>query len=216
MELLGVTSLSINIEELTNVEVDVITYLVWRVMVGEDEWFNKGLKELANNVNRHEKSISDAVKSLEAKGMIQTEKKGRRLRIKHTLTNDELYTRIAFIDSMFCNVQSIKELQEDLIREIERIKEDIIITKEINFVKQENDKIIDTAIQQITNAEIDELLDNFVKRTYANSNKLIQEIVKDALQNFREEVFGKYGGISEDYNKKEDKQDIYENFWRNG
>ena len=167
-------------------------YFVWRVVIGDEEWFSYGLKDLARRVSRHKKSIGKAVDKLKAKGMIQTEKRKNKLGIKHTLSNDELYTRMAFIDPMFCNVQSMHELQNDLTKEIERLEDEIVLTKEVNIINKEKDKQIDSIIRQVNDSDIDVLIENMAKRTYANSNKLPDEIIKDAFQAFREEVFGKY------------------------
>ena len=176
---------------LTNVEADIIRYLVWRVITREGEWFEHGLKELACCVKRHKKSIGRAINSLEKKGMIRTKKEEKMLWIKHTLTNDELNTRIAFIDPIFCNAQSIQELHSDLLSEIERFENEITVTNEINVRKQRKEIVIDTILDQELEFAIDELVKNFDVLTYANCNKSLDERIEDALQIFRVEVFGK-------------------------
>lgn len=191
-------------------------FLVWRVVVGEGEWFDSGLKELAKCVNRHEKSIGDAVKSLEIKQMIRIEKNENRKCIKQTLSNDELYTRMTLIDPVFCNSQSIHELREDLNREIERIENEILLTKEINVINNEKDSMIDSIIKQVNDVDFDELISNMKMRTYSNSNKSSNEIIKDALEVFRGEVFAKYGGIIGDFDMDVREDDTYENFWSTG
>ncbi len=202
-------------KQLSNVEADIIRYLIWRVLVGEDVWFEDGLKELSSYVNRHEKSITSAITTLETKGMIKTEKKGNKIWLKHTLTNDELYTRMAFIDSLFCNTKSMQELQVNLLREIERLEEEIRRTKEINVRNQVKDKIIDSVIKQGANEEIDELVDYFGKRTYSNINKSIDEIIEDALQKFSEVIFGKYDESIKEEKGERGEKDVYDEFWSN-
>lgn len=202
-------------KQLTNVEADIIRYLVWKVLVGDDDWFKDGLKELSSNVCRHEKSITGAITTLEAKGMIKTEKNGNKIWLKHTLTNDELYTRIAFIDPLLCNTKSMQELQVNLLREIERLEEEIRRTKEVNVRNQVKDKIIDLIIKQGANEETDELVDNFEKRTYSNINKSIDEIIEDALQTFRQEMFGKYDESIEEEKGEMGEKDVYDEFWSN-
>lgn len=183
--------------------------------MGEDVWFEDGLKELSSYVNRHEKSITSAITTLETKGMIKTEKKGNKIWLKHTLTNDELYTRMAFIDSLFCNTKSMQELQVNLLREIERLEEEIRRTKEINVRNQVKDKIIDSVIKQGANEEIDELVDYFGKRTYSNINKSIDEIIEDALQKFSEVIFGKYDESIKEEKGERGEKDVYDEFWSN-
>lgn len=183
------------------------------MIVGDGECFDSGLKELARCINRHEKSIGEAVKSLETKKMIQKEKSENKIHIKLTLSYDELYTRMTFIDPMFCNSQSIYELQEDLFREIKRIKKEILHTKEVNVTNYTKDSMIDSIIEQVNDADFNELITNMRSRTYANSNKSFDEIVIDALKTFRVEVFEKYGDLNEDSDTQARMEDTYENFW---
>ena len=202
-------------KQLTNVEADVIRYLVWRVITREGEWFEKGLKELACCVKRHKKSIGKAINSLEEKGMIRTEKNDNKLWIKHTLTNDELNTRIAYIDPIFSNAQSKQELLSDLLSEIERLETEIAITNEVNAGKQKREMVIDAVLNQVSESDIDELVKNFLVSTYANCNKSLDERIMDALYTFRDEVFGKQEATFEEEEETSDglTQEIYEKFW---
>lgn len=197
-------------KQLTNVEADVIRYFVWREIIGEEGWFKKGLKELACCVKRHEKSIGKTVKSLQAKGMIQKEKNDNKLWIKHTLTNDELYTRMAFIDPMFCNTQSMHEFRSDLLSEIKRLEEEIVTTKEANARNQEREIIIDAVLEEVTESNIDELVTNFAELTNANSNKSFDERIMDALETFRGDVFSKNEKTLEEETSDERIQETYE------
>ncbi len=197
----------------TNVEADVIRYLVWREIIGEEGWFEKGLKELACCVGRHEKSIGEAVKLLEAKGMIQKEKNDNKLWIKHTLTNDELYTRMAFIDPMFCNTESMHEFRSDLLNEIKRLEEEIITTKEANARNQGRETIIDAVLGEVTESNIDKLVTNFEELTYENSNKSHDECIMDALETFRDDVFSKHEETFEEEKSDEWIQETYELYW---
>lgn len=199
-------------KQMKNVEADVIRYLVWREIIGKEGWFEKGLEELACCISRHKKSIGEAVKSLEAKGMVQKEKNGNKLWIKHTLTNDELYTRMAFIDPMFCNTESMHEFQSDLLNEIKRLEEEIVVTKEVNARNQGREIIIDAALEDVNEANIDELVKNFEEFTYANSNKSHDECIMDALETFRGDVFSKHEETLEEKEEKSDEwiQETYE------
>lgn len=202
-------------KQLTNVEADTIRYFVWRMITREEEWFEKGLKELACCIKRHKKSIGKAIDSLEKKGMIRTEKKDNKLWIKLTLTNDELNTRIAYIDPMFCNAQSIQELQSDLLSEIERLEKEIIVTIEVNVRKQKKEMVIDTILDQVSETDIEELVRSFVELTYANSNMSQDERIEKALDAFRTDVFGNQEDAFED--EEETSNDcikkVYERFW---
>ncbi len=193
-----------NFERLNKVEVEIIWFFVLREIKGEGEWYVRGRKGLACEINRHEKSVAVAIDSLIEKEKMITKKKENKLWIKHTLTNNELYSRMAFIDPCFCYAESEQELKTDLLKEIGRIEKEIVLTKEFNNNYQEQDKEIDTILQKITEGDIVELVENFSKTTYENSNSSTEEIVEEALQNFRIGVYANYDegiGREETYNR---------------
>lgn len=203
----------VSYQKLTNVEADVIRYFIWREIIGEDEWFKDGMKELALSIKRHKKSIAKAIATLEAKGMIRTEKSSNRLCVKHTLCNDEVYTRMAFIDPMFCYAQSVQELREELQEEINRLEEEIAASKEANIRNNKRDRVIDKIIEEVPESEFEKLVLHWGEMTYANSNDSLEDRIMDAIQVFRDKVFGRYEekvvkGISD-----ESEGEIYDEFW---
>lgn len=190
-------------------------------MIDEEEWFENGIKELAEHVKRHEKSVAKAVNSLEAKNMVVTQKNYNKIRIKHTLSDEELLTRMAFISHMFCSPQSLQELQEDLERENKRLTEEIKIYEEVLAAKQKEERIIESVTQQVTDKDLEALANRILKhRTYSNVNKQLEEIIRDELTLFKADMFSKYGGIDEEESSPQcsddKKEDIYESFWSNG
>lgn len=181
---------------LRNVEQTLIFFFVWREMNGKSDWYENGIKELASGVKRHEKSVRNAIKSLQEKNLITTQKNDNTIWVKHTLSDEELYSRMAFISYAFCQPQSIQELEEDLNQEIIRLEEEIILSKEEIERKEEQIRIRDFAIQQVNQDDIEIFVDRILAdRTFANAGKTIEKFIKDELEIFREEMFSKYGGI---------------------
>lgn len=213
--------MTIIFQQLTNVEQEIVLFFVFRVMIDEEEWFENGIKELAEHVKRHEKSVAKAVDSLEAKNMVVTQKNYNKIKIKHILSDEELFTRMAFISHMFCSPQSLQELQEDLERENKRLTEEIKIYEEVLAAKQKEERIIESVTQQVTDKDLEDLANRILKdRTFSNVNKQLEEIIRDELILFRAEMFSKYGGINEEENplqSSDDKKvDLFESYWSNG
>ena len=179
---------------LTNVEQTIVYFLVWREMMGENEWYEEGIKKLANDLRRHIKSIRDAIKKLKVKNMITTQKNQNTIWIKQTLTEEELYSRMAFISDMYNQPQSLQELKEDLKKEIVRLEEELWVKKETIARKQEENRIRESVIKQITDKDIEKFVERIISsRTYGNVNKSLEEYIRDELTLFRAEMFSKYG-----------------------
>lgn len=179
---------------LTNVEQTIVYFLVWREMMGENEWYEEGIKKLANDLRRHVKSIRDAIKKLKKKNMITTQKNQNTIWIKQTLSEEELYSRLAFISDMYNQPQSLQELKEDLKKEIVRLEGELRVKKETIVRKQEENRIRESVIKQITDKDIEKFVERiFSSRTYANVNKSLEEFIRDELSLFRAEMFSKYG-----------------------
>lgn len=179
---------------LTNVEQTIVYFLVWREMMCENEWYEEGIKKLANNLRRHIKSIRDAIKKLKKTNMITTQKNQNTIWIKQTLSEEELYSRMAFISDMYNQPQSLQELKEDLKKEIVRLEEELRVKKEAIARKQEENRIRESAIKQITDKDIEKFVECIISsRTYANVNKSLEEFIRDELTLFRAEMFSKYG-----------------------
>jgi len=179
---------------LTNVEQTIVYFLVWREMMGENEWYDEGIKKLANDLRRHIKSIRDAIKKLKKKNMITTQKNQNTIWIKQTLSEEELYSRMAFISDMYNQPQSLQELKEDLKKEIVRLEEELRVKKETIVRKQEENRIRESVIKQITDKDIEKFVECIISsRTYANVNKSLEEFIRDELSLFRAEMFSKYG-----------------------
>ena len=193
-------------EHLTNVEADIIWFLIERVIEGKKGWYRKGRKELANEIERHEKSLVTAIEKLENKGKIATKKIENKIWLKQTLSTNELNSRIAFVNLLFCCTESEQELEEMLEKEIESLEKEIARTKEENQEKQELDNEIDSLLKKITEKDIADLEQKFAIRTYENSNDTAEVIVTKTLQHFREEMFEKYG-------IKRGEQETYNLFW---
>ena len=193
-------------EHLTNVEADIIWFLVQREIEGKKGWYRYGRKELANEIQRHEKSIVKAMEKMQVKGKITTKKMANKIWIKQTLSTNELNSRIAFIDPIFCCTESEQELEEILEKEIHHLEKEIKLAKETNQENQELDREIDNILKRITERDITELEKKFTERTYENSNDTAEVIVTKALQNFREEIFAKYG-------ERGGEQETYNIFW---
>ncbi|MHA1185318.1 MAG: hypothetical protein ACTSXA_10055 [Candidatus Heimdallarchaeota archaeon] len=178
---------------LTIVEQTIVYFLVWREMMGENEWYEGGIKNLASDLKRHIKSIREAIIKLQEKNMITTQKKQNFIWIKQTLSEEELYTRMAFISEMYEQPKSIQELKEDLEKEIERLEEELRLKKEIITQKQEEIRIRELVVSQISNEDIEKFVDRIIaSRTYVNVNKSLEEFIKDEIAIFREEMFSKY------------------------
>jgi len=181
-------------KSLTNVEQTIVYFLVWREMVGENEWYEEGIKKLANDLNRHVKSIRDVIKKLKEKNMITTQKNQNTIWIKQTLSEEELYSRMAFISDMYNQPQSLQELKEDLKKEIVRLEEELLVKKEVIARKQEENRIRELVIKRITDKDIEKFVERiFSSRTYGNVNKSLEEFIRDELTLFRAEMFSKYG-----------------------
>lgn len=179
---------------LTNVEQTIVYFLVWREMMGENEWYEEGIKKLANDLRRHIKSIRDAIKKLKKKNMITTQKNQNTIWIKQTLSEEELYSRMAFISDMYNQPQSLQELKEDLKKEIVRLEEELRVKKETIVRKQEENRIRESVFKQITDKDIEKFVERIISsRTYANVNKSLEEFIRDELSLFRAEMFSKYG-----------------------
>ncbi len=202
--------------KLTNVEQSIVYFFLWRIINLEDDWFEGGIKNLAQKLGRHEKSIANSIKSLESKKMIATSKIKNRVCLKLSLSDDELYSRLAFISDTFCAPISIQDLKEDLENENKRLEEEIKKYDKLLSIQKEEDRIIESVAKQISRKDIEELANRIVvTRTYANINKTLDEIIREELENFRAKMFSKYGNI--DVNKppetKLDGSLIYDNFW---
>ena len=179
---------------LTNVEQTIVYFLVWREMMGENEWYEEGIKKLANDLRRHIKSIREAIKKLKEKNMITTQKNQNTIWIKQTLSEEELYSRMAFISDLYNQPQSLQELKEDLKKEIVRLEEELWVKKETIARKQEENRIRESVIKQITDKDIEKFVERiFSSRTYGNVNKSLEEFIRDELTLFRAEMFSKYG-----------------------
>lgn len=179
---------------LTNVEQTIVYFLVWREMMGENEWYEEGIKKLANDLRRHIKSIREAIKKLKEKNMITTQKNQNTIWIKQTLSEEELYSRMAFISDLYNQPQSLQELKEDLKKEIVRLEEELWVKKETIARKQEENRIRESVIKQITDKDIKKFVERiFSSRTYGNVNKSLEEFIRDELTLFRAEMFSKYG-----------------------
>ncbi|MHA1761861.1 MAG: hypothetical protein ACTSXA_14715 [Candidatus Heimdallarchaeota archaeon] len=162
--------------------------------MGEDEWYEKGIKDLSIVLKRNIKSIREAIKKLKEKNMITTQKNQNTFWIKQTLSEDELYSRMAFIMHMDNPSQSLQELEEDLKKEIKRLDEEIAEKKEIIAQQQEEDRIRELVVNQISDNDIEKFVDRIIaSRTYVNVNKSLEEFIKDEIAFFREEMFSKYG-----------------------
>jgi len=184
---------------LRNVEQTIIFFFVWREMNGESGWYENGIKELASVVKRHEKSVRKAIESLQEMNLITTQKNNNTIWVKHTLSDDELYSRMAFISYVFYQPQSIQELEEDLNQEIIRLEEEIILSNEEIERKEEQIRIRDFVIQHVNQEDIEIFVDRILAdRTYANASMTFEELIKDKLEIFREEMFSKYGGTEDD------------------
>jgi len=169
-------------QQLTIMEQTIIYFLVWREMMGEDEWYEKGIKDLSIVLKRNIKSIREAIKKLKEKNMITTQK------------NQNTYSRMAFIMHMDNPSQSLQELEEDLKKEIKRLDEEIAEKKEIIAQQQEEDRIRELVVNQISDNDIEKFVDRIIaSRTYVNVNKSLEEFIKDEIAFFREEMFSKYG-----------------------
>lgn len=186
---------------LTNVEQTIVYFLVWREMMGENDWYEEGIKKLGNDLRRHIKSIRDAIKKLKKKNMITTQKNQNTIWIKQTLSEEELYTRMAFISDMYNQPQSLQELKEDLKKEIVRLEEELLVKKEVIARKQEENRIRESVIKQITDKDIEKFVERiFSSRTYVNVNKSLEEFIRDELTLFRAEMFSKYGESNSEEN----------------
>lgn len=182
------------------------------------EWYNGGIKELALKLDRHEKSLANAIYSLESKELIIAFKSKNKTRIKLNLTDDELYSRLAFISDEFCKHKSIQELKEDLENEIQRLVEEIENCDKLLTDKIEEDRVIESVIKQITSNDIKKLADRIVRiRTFSNINKTLEEIIVEELALFRSDMFSKYGNVIEKNSLefKSNESKIYDIFWSN-
>jgi len=178
-------------------------------MIGDESWFLEGIFNLAMQIQRHEKSVRNALDILEEKKMIFVDRNDNRIRIKLTLSSDELYTRIAFIDQFICNFESLQELRKDLLKDIAQLEREIEITKDDLEERERQVSSIVSILPKISDNDIDNLLFNIIeKRTFANINKSPDEIIDDALQSFRVEMYEKYSQVVE--NKISKKQGINE------
>jgi len=194
-----VKCLSEKISLLTNVESEIIFYFVWMEMIGIKGWFEKGIKGLALDLKRHEKSIANALDTLENKKIIVTQKVHNNIWIKQTLSEEELNTRIAFIDHLFCNSRSMQELKSDLEGEINRLKEEKNLSEIILRRKQKENEMVESVIKQITDMDLQVLVNEIlVKRDYSNINIPFEEIIHNGLAFFRADMFTKYGEIDEE------------------
>ncbi|MCG3254323.1 MAG: hypothetical protein H7648_10805 [Candidatus Heimdallarchaeota archaeon] len=126
--------------------------------------------------------------------MITTQKNQNTIWIKQTLSEEELYSRMAFISDMYNQPQSLQELKEDLKKEIVRLEEELRVKKETKVRKQEENRIRESVIKKITDKDIEKFVERiFSSRTYGNVNKSLEEFIRDELTLFRSEMFSKYG-----------------------
>ncbi|MHA1124371.1 MAG: hypothetical protein ACTSQX_01965 [Candidatus Heimdallarchaeota archaeon] len=164
-------------------------------MNGESSWYKKGINSLAKEIDRQKKSVKKAVDSLQEKNMISTQKEEGTIWIKHTLSDEELNTRMAFISDVFCQPQSLQELIKDLNNEIERLEDEIKLTEEKIAEEREENKIMESVIKRITSDDLEKFARCLVaERTNINVSKSIEEFIKDELTSFRTKIFIKYAG----------------------
>jgi len=180
------------------VEQSIILFFVLLELNGKGRGYTKGIKALAVEIGRHEKSVQNAIDSLRDKGLLTTQKNQNTVRIEHTLSDEELYSRMAFIDYLFCYSRPIQELENDLTQEIARLEEEVELAKEEIVRKEVQNRIRDFVIQQISQEDI-ELLTNRIlaERTFETADKTVEGIIEFELGRFREEMFSKYGGGDE-------------------
>lgn len=180
------------------VEQSIIFFFVWREMNDESNWYEKGIKTLAKEINRHEKSVWKAIDTLQEMNLIITQKNQNTTWVKHTLSDEELYSRMAFINYIFCQPQAFQELKNDLNQEIARLEDEIRIAVEDIVRKEEQNRIRNSVIQQITRKDIELFADSILAdKTFSNVNKTFKEIIENELERFREVMFSKYGGKEE-------------------
>jgi len=183
---------------LRSVEQSIVLFFVLREMEGKGRCYNKGIKELANEIGRHEKSVRNAIDSLQEMKLITTQKNQNVIMLEHTLSDEELYSRMAFIDYMLSQSQPFQELKNDLNQEITRLEEEIELAKEEIARKEEQNKRREKVIQQITTDDIEVLVDRLLaERTYENVNMTNEAKIEDDLERFRVKMFSKYGGADE-------------------
>lgn len=180
---------------LSPIEQSIVFFFVWREMVGINGWYEKGIKALAKQIDRNEKSVRKAIDSLVEMSLLSTQKNQNVVWVKHTLSNEELYSRMAFIDYMLSQSQPFQELKIDLEQEIARLEEEIELAKEEVARKEEQNKLKEKVIQQITSEDIEMLVDRLLaERDFVNANMTNEERIKYEIEKFREEMFSKYGG----------------------
>ena len=180
---------------LSPIEQSIVFFFVWREMVGKNSWYEKGIKALAKQIKRNEKTVRIAIDSLEEMNLLSTQKKQNIIWVKHTLSKEELYSRMAFIDYMVSQSQPFQELKSDLEQEITRLDEEIELAKEEIARKEEQNKIKEKVIQQITLEDLEILVDRLLaERNFENANMTNEDKIKYELEKFREEMFSKYGG----------------------
>jgi len=157
-------------------------------MMGENEWYEEGIKDLSIVLKRNIKSIREAIKKLKEKNMITTQKNHNTLWIKHTLTDDELYSRMAFTSHMFCYPVSMQELEEELEKEILMLDEEAWIKEEELAKKYEENRNVELAIKKVSDRDFEKLADQIVvKTTYVNVNMSHREKISYELDVFRAE-----------------------------
>ncbi|MGC9777677.1 MAG: hypothetical protein HZR80_00380 [Candidatus Heimdallarchaeota archaeon] len=178
---------------LTKVEQNIIYYFLWRVIKGMDEWFTGGLKKLANNIGRHEKSVVKALKSLQEKSLIETKKVQKKVWIKHTLSDDELFPRLAILCDDFCSSQAINERKKDLLQLNQQLKHEKQNLREKIQKKKMEEKRIEIILENMTDADLNDLVSKILtERTYANVNSPIEDIIKVEIVSFRDKMYEKY------------------------
>ncbi|HUU78652.1 MAG TPA: hypothetical protein VMX55_09910 [candidate division Zixibacteria bacterium] len=177
------------------IEQSIVFFFVWREISGINGWYEKGIKALAKQINRNEKSVREAIDTLEEMSFLTTQRNQNVIWIKHTLSNEELYSRMAFIDYMLSQSQPFQELKKDLEQEIARLEEEIELAKEEVVRKEEQNKLREKVIQQITSEDIEILVDRLLaERSFENANMTNEDKIRNEIEKFREEMFSKYGG----------------------
>ena len=204
-------------EKLSKMEQSIVLFFVWREMNGEKDWYDKGCKELAREINRNEKSVQKALISLKRRKKLAIQKNSNRLEIKHTLSVEELNTRVAFISEVFCSTESMLELKTDLEKENKRLDDGILNYRE-KFIEVEIEtQQIKSVLQNVSKRDIKNFVEKvFSERTWANSNKPLKEIISYELPLFMSEMFTKYAEQTEEGILKKtqvDESNIYDEFW---
>ena len=204
-------------EKLKKVEQTIILFLLWREINGEKKWYKEGCKKLTEQIKRSKKAVQEALESLSKQKMILFQKKSNKLWIKLSLSDEEKNTRLSFICESFSSIKSMLELEEDLVRKNIRLDEEIRKTNEKNAKVQNEDWQIKVILQNITRSDIRKLAKKIIlDRTWVNSNKPLEEIIKEELPIFRDDMFNKYRKQrirNNTDNSYSENSNIYEQFW---